>query len=116
MRVIATSAVREAVNRLAFLDRVYIATGMEIEPLDEAEVNRITYMGIQPLLQSDPRLATSKCVVVEVGGGTTEVLVVQSGNVLFSHTYRLGSLRLLEMLGKYDAPPTKQRAIIGESN
>lgn len=112
MRVIATSAVREAANRLAFLDRVYIATGMEIEPLDEAEVNRITYMGIQPLLQSDPRLATSKCVVVEVGGGSTEVLVVQSGNVLFSHTYRLGSLRLLEMLEKYDAPPTKQRAIM----
>ncbi len=112
VRVVATSAVREAANRLAFLDRVYIATGMEIEPLDEAEVNRITYMGIQPLLQSDPRLATSKCVVVEVGGGTTEVLVVQSGNVLFSHTYRLGSLRLLEMLEKYDAPPTKQRAIM----
>ena len=112
MRVIATSAVREAINRLAFLDRVYIATGIDVEPLDEAEVNRITYMGIQPLLQSDPRLANSKCVVVEVGGGSTEVLVVQAGNVLFSHTYRLGSLRLLEMLEKYDAPPTKQRAIM----
>lgn len=112
MRVIATSAVREAINRMAFLDRVYIATGMDIEPLDEAEVNRITYMGIQPLLQSDPKLATSKCVVVEVGGGSTEVLVVQSGNVLFSHTYRLGSLRLLEMLEKFDAPPAKQRNIL----
>ncbi len=112
MRVIATSAVREAVNRLAFLDRVYIATAMDIEPLDEAEVNRITYMGIQPQLQADPKLASSKCVVVEVGGGSTEVLVVQSGNVLFSHTYRLGSLRLLEMLEKFDAPPTKQRAIM----
>ncbi len=112
MRVIATSAVREAINRLAFLDRVYIATGMDIEPLDEAEVNRITYMGIQPQLQADPKLATSKCVVVEVGGGSTEVLVVQSGNVLFSHTYRLGSLRLLEMLEKFDAPPAKQRAMM----
>ncbi|MCA9191767.1 MAG: Ppx/GppA family phosphatase [Planctomycetales bacterium] len=112
MRVVATSAVREAVNRLAFIDRVYIATGMEIEPLDEAEVNRITYMGIQPLLQADPRLASSTAAVVEVGGGSTEVLVVQSGNVLFSHTYRLGSLRLLEMLEKFDAPPTKQRAIM----
>jgi exopolyphosphatase/guanosine-5'-triphosphate,3'-diphosphate pyrophosphatase len=112
MRVIATSAVREAINRLAFLDRVYIATGMDIEPLDEAEVNRITYMGIQPQLQADPRLAGSKSVVVEVGGGSTEVLVVQSGNVLFSHTYRLGSLRLQEMLEKFDAPPVKQRAIM----
>jgi exopolyphosphatase/guanosine-5'-triphosphate,3'-diphosphate pyrophosphatase len=112
MRVIATSAVREAINRLAFLDRVYIATGMDIEPLDEAEVNRITYMGIQPQLQADPRLAGSKSVVVEVGGGSTEVLVVQSGNVLFSHTYRFGSLRLQEMLEKFDAPPVKQRAIM----
>lgn len=112
VRVVATSAVREAVNRLAFLDRVYIATGMDVEPLDEAEVNRITYMGIQPQLQADPKLATSKSVVVEVGGGSTEVLVVQSGNVLFSHTYRLGSLRLLEMLEKFDAPPLKQRAIM----
>ena len=36
MRVVATSAVREAMNRLAFLDRIYIATGMVVEPLDEA--------------------------------------------------------------------------------
>ncbi len=54
MRVVATSAVREAMNRLAFLDRIFIATGMVVEPLDEAEVNRITYMGIQPLLKADP--------------------------------------------------------------
>lgn len=112
MRIVATSAVREALNRLAFLDRVYIATGMEVEPLDEAEVNRITYMGIQPLLQSDPSLTTSRSIVVEVGGGSTEVLVVQSGNVLFSHTYRLGSLRLLEMVERFDAPLAKQRALM----
>ncbi len=112
MRIVATSAVREAMNRLAFLDRVFIATGMQVDPLDEAEVNRITYMGIQPLLQSSPKLASSRCVVVEVGGGSTEVLVVRSGNVLFSHTYRLGSLRLLETLEKFDAPLTKQRAIM----
>lgn len=112
VRVVATSAVREAMNRLAFLDRVFIATGMEVDPLDEAEVSRITYMGIQPQLQADPKLASSRSVIVEVGGGNTEILVVQSGNVLFSHTYRLGSLRLLEMLEKFDAPPLKQRALM----
>lgn len=112
VRVVATSAVREAMNRLSFSDRVFIATGLEIEPLDEAEVNRITYMGIQPLLQANPRLANARCVVIEVGGGNTEVLVVQSGNVLFSHTYRLGSLRLLESLEKLDAPASKQRLVM----
>ena len=112
MRVVATSAVREASNRLAFLDRLYIATGVEVEPLDEAEVNRITYMGIQPQLQADPRLASRRCVIVEVGGGSTEVLVVQAGNVLFSNTYRLGSLRLLEVIDKLDAPLAKQKMIL----
>ena len=112
VRVVATSAVREAMNRLSFLDRVFIATGLDVEPLDEAEVNRITYMGIQPQLQSDPRLASKRSVIIEVGGGNTEVLVVQSGNVLFSHSYRLGSLRLLETLDTLDAPINKQRVVL----
>ena len=89
---------------------------MDIEPLDEAEVNRITYMGIQPLLQSDPRLATSKCVVVEVGGGSTEVLVVQSGNVLFSHTYRLGFAAPAGDAGKVRRPTDQTAGDYGESD
>ncbi len=72
-------------------------------------------MGIQPLLKVDPKLSTDRTVIVEVGGGSTEVLVVRAGNVLFSNTYRLGSLRLLETLEKFDAPLAKQRAIMGES-
>lgn len=96
IRVVATSAVREAENRLAFLDRVYSATGLEIEPIDEAEVSRITYLGIQPHLKADTELAASCSVVVEIGGGSTEVLIVHEGEVLYSHSYRLGSLRLRE--------------------
>ena len=51
LRVVATSAVRESTNRLAFLDRIYIATGIEIDPMDEAEISRITYLGIQAELE-----------------------------------------------------------------
>ena len=112
LRVVATSAVREASNRMAFIDRMYIATGLEVESLDEAEVNRITYMGIQPLLQSNPLLASVKTIVVEVGSGSTEILVVRGGNVLFSNTYRLGSLRMLEQVDKFKTSHAKQRAII----
>ncbi len=112
IRVVATSAIREALNRLAFIDRIYIATGMQVEPLDEAEVNRLTYLGILPLLQSEPQLAASKAVVTEVGGGSAELLVLRQGNVIYSHTYRLGSLRLREMLEAYQAPAVKQRQIM----
>jgi exopolyphosphatase/guanosine-5'-triphosphate,3'-diphosphate pyrophosphatase len=104
--------VREASNRLAFIDRIYIATGMQVEPLDESEVNRLTFLGIQPFLQAEPSLAAAKTVVTEIGGGTTELLVVRNGNVVYSHTYRLGSLRLRETLEAYQAPAVKQRQIM----
>ncbi len=109
IRVVATSAVREAGNRLAFIDRIYIATGLQIEPIDEAEETRITYLGILPHLRSEPTLSTGKTIVIEMGGGSTELLVVRDRNVLYANSYRLGSLRLRETLEAYNAPEGKVR-------
>ena len=36
VRVVATSAVREALNQMAFVDRIYVATGLTVQPIDEA--------------------------------------------------------------------------------
>ena len=96
--MVATTAVREAVNRLAFADRLYVATGLKVESIDEQEVNRITYVGVYPHLQTDEALANGKSLVVEVGGGNTELLVVRGGNVLSSKSFRLGTIRLLQVL------------------
>jgi len=112
IRVVATSAVREAQNKFAFLDRIYIATGIEVEPIDEAEVNRITYLGIEPFLKSSTELYEAKSIVVEVGGGSTELLMVHQGDVVYSHVYRLGSLRLRETLETYRAPQLQARNIM----
>ncbi len=112
IRVVATSAVREASNRLSFLDRIYVSTGIDIEILEEAEVNRVTYLGIQPFLKSDPSLRKSETLIVEVGGGSTELLLTQGSDVVYSHTFRLGTLRLREMLETYRAPAAKTRSIM----
>ena len=112
VRVVATSAVREATNRLTFLDRLFSATNFHAEPIDEAEANRITYLGVLPFLQSEPSLNQARCVVTEVGGGSTELLVVRDGDVTLSHSYRLGSLRLRELLAKYRTPPATARRIM----
>ncbi len=112
VRVVATTAVREATNRLAFADRIFVATGLNVEPIDEAEVNRITYVGVIPYLQSDPELADGKSLVVEIGGGNTEMLVVRSGNVLDSQSFRLGSLRLIQTLDGVRASAKRRRALM----
>lgn len=98
VRVVATSAVREASNRLAFLDRIYIGTGFDIEPFDESQLHRVTWLGIKPLLDHHPDLARDQLVVCEVGGGSTETLILVDGDVSLAQTWRLGALRLIHSL------------------
>ncbi|MEX0715415.1 MAG: Ppx/GppA phosphatase family protein [Planctomycetaceae bacterium] len=112
IRVVATSAVREAQNRLSFLDRIYSATGFDIEPIDEAEINRVTYLGILPYLKTEPSLAEATTIVVEVGGGSTEALLVQGDEVVQAWTYRLGSLRLRESLEEFRPSTSDLRHIM----
>ncbi|QDT53819.1 Exopolyphosphatase [Caulifigura coniformis] len=112
IRVVATSAVREAVNRLALLDRIYMSTGLTIEPIEEAEVHRITFRSIQPLLHSERSLVESQTIICEVGGGNTELLIVDRGNVAYSHSYRLGSLRLRQAMESFRAPQDKVQGIM----
>lgn len=98
IRIVATSAVREATNRIEVLDRIYTATGLSVEMIDDAEIARVTYLGVRPLLQNDPTLADGLTVVAEVGGGNTEVLVLKGKDIIHSQPYRLGSLRLQQMI------------------
>ncbi len=112
IRVIATSGVREAMNQIAFIDRIFVATGFEIEPFDEAELHRVTYLGILPFIEKQGKHFSDQSIVFEAGGGTAEVLLLDKTDVLFSRTYRLGSLRLRKTLELYDAPLAKSRSLM----
>jgi exopolyphosphatase/guanosine-5'-triphosphate,3'-diphosphate pyrophosphatase len=97
VRVVATSAVREATNRDTFIDRIYVATGLEIQVVEEAELSRYTYLSVQRFRRNPifaPGVAT---LVVEVGGGSTEVLALRDGKVTFTQEHRLGALRLWQL-------------------
>lgn len=112
IRLVATSAVREAINRITFIDRLYVATGLSVEVLDEAEVHRITYLGVQRLLKAHPEWARAYNVVVEVGGGNTELVALDAGNIGFTHAFRLGSLRLRQILTSHRIPRSKARQVL----
>lgn len=103
IRVVATSAIREATNRMAILDRIFTSTGFAVEPIDDAEIARLTYLGIRPLLERKPELCNARTLLMEVGGGNTEILLLRGKNILHSQSYRLGSLRLQQMVKQYHA-------------
>lgn len=79
VRAVTTTAVREASNRDQFLDRIYSATGIEVEAIDEAEVSRLTYLMALPTILGTARLRNRPTLVVEFGGGSTEILLMNQG-------------------------------------
>ncbi len=110
VRAVATSSVREAANRETFMDRVYMATRINVQAIDEAEETRLTYMAVQGAFEQEPELKRGDTLVIEVGGGDTELLLIQDGYVTYSNTFRLGTLRMREALGPQHASP--QRALV----
>lgn len=112
IRAVATTAVREAANVDAFIDRISIGTGINVEPIDEVDVARLTYLSFRAYLQQRPSLAGAEFLVAEVGGGSTELLFFQDGGVAFSQTYRLGTMRMHEMLEEFSTTTGKQQQLI----
>ena len=112
IRAVATSAVAEASNSDVLIDRIFMAAGISVEILDAAEINRLTYFSILPLLQTEPSLRQGNLLAIEVGGGNTTALGLRDGTVLFAHTYRFGSFRTREMLEDVNLPATRFRDLI----
>jgi exopolyphosphatase/guanosine-5'-triphosphate,3'-diphosphate pyrophosphatase len=112
VHAVATSSVREAQNGDNFRDRVAIATGINIKVIDEPEESRLTFMAAQEVLEARPGLGASELLFVDVGGGSTELLLLRKGEVAFSNSYPLGTLRTREALETYKAPPERIRRLL----
>ncbi len=89
LRVAATAAMRAAANRAEILARSR-AQGVEIELVSGAEEARLTYLGA---LNGLPELRDERIVCVDIGGGSTEILVGEGGRALLTASVAVGSLR-----------------------
>jgi len=100
-RAVATSAVREAQNSDAFLDRVRLRTGLDVEVIDGSEENRLTYVAVRETLRDHAALASGDALLVEVGGGSVDVSFLRKGQPIRSGTYAIGSIRLRQILSSW---------------
>ena len=85
-RAVATSAVREASNADAFLDRVRLRTGLEVEVIDGSEENRLTYLAVRERLVQHPALVDGDALLVEIGGGSADISFLRQGQPINSGT------------------------------
>lgn len=87
---VATSAVREALNAEVFIDRARDEAGVEIEVISGQEEGRLIQLGV---LQNLPYFDESM-FLIDIGGGSTELVISRCGEVSFSRSLKLGALRM----------------------
>ncbi len=90
-RVAATSAMREAENNEEVMERVQHETGLEIGMIDGIEEANI----ISSLSNVFVNKNFSKTIYVDVGGGSTEISVLDGNRFMTSNSFRIGTIRLL---------------------
>ncbi len=95
VRVIATSAVREAKNRDMFIDRVFVRTGFRTVVVEGVEENHLTYLAVQhALAPKRQEFLKTGSLIIEVGGGSTELMLLNRGQMVAAHSLRIGTVRM----------------------
>ena len=94
LRAVATSAMRTAKNRDAVVARIQKKCGVTLEVIDGVEEARLTALGVLAGRGDDER-----AVCIDVGGGSTEVVLGEGEEAVAARSVELGSARLQQALG-----------------
>jgi exopolyphosphatase/guanosine-5'-triphosphate,3'-diphosphate pyrophosphatase len=104
IRVVATSAMRDARNAAAFQAWVKAETGWNMEVISGLEEGRLIHRG---LMSADPSI-TGKVLLVDLGGGSCEITLSENKRIKETVSLPLGAVRLTEeFLASADPPPAE---------
>ena len=96
----ATAAVREARNGGEFLKAARAASGVSPRVIPTDEEGRLIYLAVKSALQ----LGTEPCLILDIGGGSIQLVVGTRDRLLRAFSAPLGALRLTEQLIRSDPP------------
>jgi len=99
-RAVATSAVREAKNGFLLVERAEREAGVVLEVIEGIEEARLIRRAVERRFGKLDRPA----LLFDIGGGSTELSLVDRGHIEFSRSLAIGTVRLLEAFLERDRP------------
>jgi exopolyphosphatase/guanosine-5'-triphosphate,3'-diphosphate pyrophosphatase len=102
---VATSATREADNGTEFLDAIFRETGLMPRVISGMEEARLIFLAARHAID----IADERACVIDIGGGSVEVAVGDSHDVILNQSFRLGVQRLLDRVGSSRPLSDRQR-------
>lgn len=110
VRVVATSALRDARNAPVFLDWVGSATGWKVEVITGLEEGRLIHLGLHTL----GRVRARRVLMVDLGGGSCELTTSENGHIRQMFSLPLGAVRLTGEFLRHDPPKKREMARLRE--
>ena len=104
-RATATSAVREASNGTTLVERARREAGIELEVIEGIEEARLIQLAVVRRLN----LSDKRALLVDVGGGSTELTYLDKGRSKWAVSLPIGTVRLLEMFVRKPLAIDKRR-------
>lgn len=89
---VATSAVREAKNGGDFIQRVKDEVGLRVKVIPGREEARLIYLGVRYAID----LRHQTALIVDIGGGSVELMLTEDEKMTAAHSLKLGVARLSE--------------------
>jgi exopolyphosphatase / guanosine-5'-triphosphate,3'-diphosphate pyrophosphatase len=93
-----TSALRTAKNGKQFISTIKQNTGIYIEIISGDREAELIYYGVRQTLQ----MTDEKCLILDIGGGSNELIIADKGTIYWMKSYKLGIARLLEQFKPSD--------------
>lgn len=100
VRAVATSAVRDASNQHDFIERASEVLGVPVEIISGQEEARLIHLGVQ----SQWPQTGKRMLILDVGGGSAELILSDHGELVEAFSKPLGAVRLTESFLKSDPP------------
>jgi len=100
---VATSAVREAKNGGDFIKLVRNELGLRVRVITGEEEARLIYLGVRHCMD----LSDSPAMIVDIGGGSVELMACTPKRLKFVRSLKLGTIRLKDQYLKTDPPDKK---------
>jgi exopolyphosphatase/guanosine-5'-triphosphate,3'-diphosphate pyrophosphatase len=106
---VATAALRDASDGADFLARVRQRTGITLEIISGQTEAQLSYLSTRKGLSLSP---ADKLLIVDIGGGSTELIRAESGHALDVVSLQLGSVRLTERFIHHDPPHPSEAELL----
>ncbi len=113
-RVVATSAVREAVNSDFVLARISQLTGMDCEILSNSQERYFHNLVLSENFTDFPDLIDKGAIVLDLGAGSIQVSSYSHGRRLMTQNLKLGYLRVSELFSEMQARSSDFSSLMNE--